>query len=210
VGRGSERKRTKEHYYREAKKQGYRARSAFKLKQIIRKYKLLDGVDRVVELCSSPGGWTQIIRELDGSIQIVAVDLDQMPPIQGVKFVQGDILEDETLEKIALLIGGAADLVLSDCSPKVTGQWELDVARQLALAEGTLNLARRMLTPKGKVLTKVFQGPGFQEFLGETRKQFNSVKLVKPDASRKSSAEIYMLAVGPKMGQKPDNQSSNS
>lgn len=205
MGRGSERERKKEHYYKAAKKQGYRSRSAFKLKQMIKKYKLLHGVDRVVELCSSPGGWTQIIREIDGSIEIVAVDLNPMPPIQGVKFVHGDILEEETLEKIISLIGGAADLVLSDCSPKVTGQWELDVARQLALAEGTLDIAYRILAPGGKVLTKVFQGPGFQEFLASTRERFNSVKLVKPPASRRTSAEIYLVAIGPK--KRPNSES---
>lgn len=206
MGRGSERERKKEHYYRQAKRQGYRSRSAFKLKQMIKKYKLLSGVDRVVELCSSPGGWTQIIREIDGSIEIVAADLEAMPPIQGVKFVQGDILEQDTLEKIRSLIGGAADLVLSDCSPKVTGQWDLDVARQLSLAEGTLDIAHELLAPGGKVVAKVFQGPGFEAFLEETRRRFSSVKLYKPDASRRTSAEIYLLAVGPKKGLKPEGQ----
>lgn len=196
--RGGEKGRKKEHYYQAAKRHGYRSRSAYKLRQIAITHKLLLGVDRVVELCSSPGGWTQVLRELDPSLQIIAVDLDAMNPLEGVKFVQGDILEEETIERIKALTGGSVDLVLSDCSPKVTGQWELDVVRQLSLVDGTINIAHSLLGNKGKVLSKVFQGPGFQEFMVSVRKKFNSVKLIKPDASRKTSAEMYLLAKGPR------------
>ncbi len=196
--RGGEKERKKEHYYRAAKRHGYRSRSAYKLRQIAQSHKLLLGVDRVVELCSSPGGWTQVLRELDPSLQIVAVDLDAMTPLEGVKFVQGDILEKRTIDRIKALTGGSVDLVLSDCSPKVTGHWELDVVRQLSLVEGTIDIAHSLLGQKGKVLSKVFQGPGFQEFMQTVRKRFNSVKLIKPDASRKTSAEMYLLAKGPR------------
>ena len=195
--RGGQRERRKEYYYQEAKKHGYRSRSAYKLKQIAKNHKLLHGVDRVVELCCSPGGWTQVLKELDSSLQIVAVDLDAMSPVEGVKFIQGDILDEEVIARIEALTGGAVDLVLSDCSPKVTGQWNLDVVRQLALVEGTIDIAYRLLGNQGKVLAKVFQGPGFQEFLKSVKERFNSVKLIKPAASRKTSAEMYLLAVGP-------------
>ena len=196
--RGGEKERKKEHYYRAAKKHGYRSRSAYKLRQIAKTHKLLHGVDRVVELCCSPGGWTQVLKELDNSLQIVAVDLNAMQPIEGVKFIEGDILDVKIVERIEALTGGSVDLVLSDCSPKVTGQWDLDVVRQLALVEGTIEIAYKLLDNKGKVLTKIFQGPGFQEFLQSVKKRFNSVKLIKPDASRKTSAEIYLLAIGPR------------
>jgi 23S rRNA (uridine2552-2'-O)-methyltransferase len=202
--RGGERERKKEHYYRAAKRHGYRSRSAYKLKQIAKDQKLLLGVDRVVELCCSPGGWTQVLKELDSSLQIVAVDLDNMTPIEGVKFIQGDILDEKVIERIKSLTGGTADLVLSDCSPKVSGQWDLDVARQLSLVEGTIKIACRLLGNNGKVLTKVFQGPGFREFLQSVRKRFNSVKLIKPDASRKTSAEMYLLAVKPRRKSQQD------
>ncbi|TXT57031.1 MAG: Ribosomal RNA large subunit methyltransferase E [Candidatus Thorarchaeota archaeon] len=190
--------RKKEHYYREAKRKGYRSRSAFKLKQIARKHRLLKGVDKVLELCSAPGGWTQILRELDNTLEIVAVDLDKMPPIQRVKFIQGDITAPDVVETIRDLTGGSVDLVLSDCSPNVTGNWTLDVARQLELAEATVSIADGLLTTNGKVLAKVFQGKGFQQFLQTVRDRYRSVKLVKPDASRKSSAEIYLLAALPR------------
>lgn len=203
--RGGEKSRKKERYYQAAKRHGYRSRSAYKLRQIAKGHKLLVGVDRVIELCSSPGGWTQVLRELDPSLQIVAVDIDAMNPLEGVKFVQGDILEEETIERVKALTGGSVDLVLSDCSPKVTGQWELDVVRQLSLVEGTIDIAHSLLSNKGKVLSKVFQGPGFQEFLKSVRKKFNSVKLIKPDASRKSSAEIYLLAKGPRARPSSEN-----
>jgi 23S rRNA (uridine2552-2'-O)-methyltransferase len=187
----------KEHYYKAAKKQGYRARSAFKLKQISNKFHLLKGVHIVVELCSSPGGWTQVLHELDQNLEIIAVDLQPMAPVENVKFVQGDITKEEILAEVERLSRGKADLVISDCSPRVSGQWELDVARQLALAEATLSIGIRLLGPEGKVLAKVFQGPGFEEFMTEAKKRFSSVKLVKPDASRRTSAEIYLLAIGP-------------
>lgn len=191
--------RKKEHYYRAAKKHGYRSRSAYKLRQIAEKYKLLSGVDKVLELCCSPGGWTQVLRELDRHLYIVAVDLQTMQPIENVAFIQGDIQNPETLEEIKKLTEGSVDLVLSDCSPKVSGTWELDVARQLFLVEKTIEMAGNLLGAHGKVLTKVFQGPGFQEFFDSVRSRFNSVRLIKPDASRKTSAEIYLLATEPIM-----------
>ncbi len=190
--------RTKEHYYRAAKKHGYRARSAYKLRQIAGKYRLLQGVDVVVELCSSPGGWTQVLRELDRSLKIVAVDLVPMQPVDGVTFIRGDITDPSVIGQVERATGGSADLVLSDCSPRVTGNWEVDVARQLELAEITVAMGRRLLGPRGKVLAKVFQGPGFTEFVGRVRKQFGFVKFVKPDASRRTSAETYLLAMEPR------------
>lgn len=191
-------RRRKDPYYRAAKRAGYRSRSAFKIRQMAKNHKLLHGVDIVLELCSAPGGWTQILRELDSSLKIVAIDLDAMPPVQGVHFIQGSILDDDVIAQAQEITGNPFDLVLSDCSPKVSGQWELDVARQLELAGRTYDIAHKVLGPNGKALAKVFQGKGFQEFLEETRKRFNSIKLIKPAASRKTSAEIYLLAIGPR------------
>lgn len=190
--------RRKEHYYLAAKKHGYRARSAYKLRQIIKKYRLLKGVNKVVELCCAPGGWTQVLLESDPGLQIVAVDLNTMDPLQNVRFIQGDITDHKVLNDIERLTEGSVELVLSDCSPKVSGNWELDAIRQLDLATRTIDFAMKLLTTEGKVLTKVFQGQGFQEFLRDTRGMFQSVRLIKPDASRRTSAEIYLLATGPR------------
>jgi len=190
--------RTKEHYYQAAKKHGYRARSAYKIRQMIDKYDLLKGVNKIVELCSNPGGWTQVLREYDKGLQIIAVDLERMSPIEDVKIIQGDITDQKVIEQVEEAIDGKADLVLSDCSPKVSGQWELDVARQLFLAEKTIEIALSLLGPKGKVVTKLFQGVGFQQFLQDVRAKFRSVRLIKPPASRQTSAEIYLLAASPK------------
>jgi 23S rRNA (uridine2552-2'-O)-methyltransferase len=120
-----------------------------------------------------------------------------MLPIEGVQFIQGSILDDEVIRRAEGLTGGSFDLVLSDCSPNVSGHWELDVARQLELAERTFEIGNRVLGPNGRALAKVFQGQGFQEFIMEVRSMFRTVKLIKPDASRKTSAEIYLLAIGP-------------
>ncbi|MDH4212464.1 MAG: RlmE family RNA methyltransferase [Candidatus Thorarchaeota archaeon] len=198
MGRQSEGERRKrEFYYRAAKKAGYRSRSAYKIKQIAKKHGILNGVDIVLELCSSPGGWTQVLRELNTSLQIVAIDLEAMSPVQGVHFIQGSILDDEIIVKAKTLTRGHFDLVLSDCSPKVSGHWELDVVRQLELASRTFEIGQQVLGPNGKALAKVFQGQGFQEFMAQIRSMFRTVKLIKPDASRKTSAEIYLLATGP-------------
>jgi 23S rRNA (uridine2552-2'-O)-methyltransferase len=198
MGRQSEGERRKrEFYYKAAKKAGYRSRSAFKIKQMAKKQGILHGVDIVLELCSAPGGWTQVLRELNSNLQIVAIDLDAMPPVQGVHFIQGSILDDEIIATAESITGGSFDLVLSDCSPKVSGHWELDVVRQLELAHRTFEIGRRVLGPNGKALAKVFQGQGFQEFIAQIHTMFHTVKLIKPDASRKTSAEIYLLATGP-------------
>jgi 23S rRNA (uridine2552-2'-O)-methyltransferase len=208
MARGSEGERRKrEFYYKAAKKAGYRSRSAFKIKQIAKKQGLLHGVDIVLELCSAPGGWTQVLRELDTSLRIVAIDLEAMAPVQGVHFIQGSILDDEAIEKAENLVGGSFDLVLSDCSPKVSGHWELDVARQLELAGRTFEIGHHVLGPNGKVLAKVFQGKDFQEFITGIKSMFRTVKLIKPDASRKSSAEIYLLATGPVKRDSAENSS---
>ncbi|MDF1538651.1 MAG: RlmE family RNA methyltransferase [Candidatus Thorarchaeota archaeon] len=188
----------KEHYYVAAKKHGYRARSAYKLRQMATRYDLLKGVRIVIELCCSPGGWTQVLKEMEPGLEVIAADLSPMQPIEGVKFVQGDITDEEIISEIETLARGAADLVISDCSPKVSGQWNLDVTRQLFLAEATLDLGHRLLGPKGKVLAKVFQGPGFEEFMARSKSKFGSVKMIKPEASRKTSAEMYILAIGPR------------
>lgn len=193
--------RKKEHYYQAAKKQGYRSRSAFKLKQVAASYDLLSGVNKVLELCCSPGGWTQVLRELDDGLQIVAVDLEPILPVKDVIFIRGDITSPETQSEIQRATGGSVDLVLSDCSPKVSGNWDLDVARQLFLAEATMDLGMRLLGPRGKVFAKVFQGPGFQEFIDSVRLRYGSVRFVKPDASRRTSAEIYILASCPRKKQ---------
>ena len=190
-------RRKKEFYYRAAKKAGYRSRSAYKIKQMAKKQGILHGVDTVLELCSAPGGWTQVLIELNASLQIVAIDLDAMPPVQGVHFILGSILDDEIIAKAESLIRGSFDLVISDCSPNVSGLWELDVVRQLELAVRTFEIGQRVLRPNGKALAKVFQGQGFQEFMTQIRSMFHTVRLIKPDASRKSSAEIYLLATGP-------------
>ncbi len=190
--------RRKEHYYRAAKVQGYRSRSAFKLKQIIRQQRLLVGVKKVLELCCSPGGWTQVLREMSDSLEIIAVDLNPMRPIPGVIFIQGDITSPETIAEIQRVTNGTVDLVVSDCSPHVSGNWELDVARQIFLVETTIKIALQLIGSNGKILAKVFRGPGFEELNQSLRKEFTQVHLLKPDASRKTSAEIYILLYGPK------------
>ncbi|MBS3773206.1 MAG: RlmE family RNA methyltransferase, partial [Candidatus Thermoplasmatota archaeon] len=185
------RERKNEHYYKKAKRQGYRARSAYKLLQIQKKYDIMSPGDVVIDLGAAPGGWSQVAAER--AKEVVAVDLDRMQPIDNVTFLQGDMTEDETLEQIRRHVD-EADVVISDMSPELTGNYTMDQARSVWLADNALQVARELLRPNGNFVCKVFMGEDYEEFRDEVRQAFNMVKPFTPEASRKSSSEIYLVA----------------
>jgi len=185
------RERKNEHYYKKAKRQGYRARSAYKLLQIQKKYDIMSPGDVVIDLGAAPGGWSQVAAER--AKEVVAVDLDRMQPIDNVTFLQGDMTEDETLEQIRRHVD-EADAVISDMSPELTGNYTMDQARSVWLADNALQVARELLRPNGNFVCKVFMGEDYEEFRDEVRQAFNMVKPFTPEASRKSSSEIYLVA----------------
>jgi len=190
----SEKKR--EHFYKEAKRIGYRARSAFKLKQIQKKFRIIKEGDTVIDLGAAPGGWSQVIKEFVGDQgTVVGIDILHIKPINGVTFLQGDMTEESTIQKIRQFIErDKADVLLSDMSPDISGNYSVDQARSIYLCEQALKAVELLLKEGGHFACKVFAGENIQEFLHKTHQKFKTVKCFSPPASRKSSSEIYVIA----------------
>ena len=182
-----------DYYYWKAKKEGYRSRAAYKLKQINAKFEVIKKGYHVLDLGASPGGWSQVAVELGADV--VAVDLNPMKPIEGVVFIRGDITKEETKEEIRK-VREKFDVVLCDASPKITGNWDLDHFLSMELAKAAFNIAKEFLKPGGNFVVKLFQGAELEEVVREFRKHFRFKKLHSPPASRKRSAEIYFIGKG--------------
>ncbi|QZA79429.1 RlmE family RNA methyltransferase [Deefgea tanakiae] len=184
-----------DHYVQMAKKDGYRARAAYKLIEIDDKDKLLKQGMWVADLGAAPGSWCQVAAQKVGpSGRVFALDILEMDPIRGVEFVQGDFREDEVLAEFnSLLNGRQIDLVICDIAPNITGNADTDQARSMYLCELGLEFAREQLKPGGNFLVKVFQGYGFTEYMTAMRETFASVVTRKPKASRDRSPEVYLL-----------------
>jgi 23S rRNA (uridine2552-2'-O)-methyltransferase len=185
----------KEHFYKEAKKTGYRARSAFKLLQIQLRFKLIPKNGIVVDLGAAPGGWSQVAKEIVGEQGIViGVDLSSIQPLENVQFIQGDITQTETVEHIKNLMNSRkADSVLSDMSPDISGCYSVDQARSAWLCECALHVAEQILKPDGHFICKIFEGEDTKTFIEKVKCRFRVVKTFSPEASRKSSSEIYII-----------------
>jgi 23S rRNA (uridine2552-2'-O)-methyltransferase len=184
--------RKKDHYYKEAKKQGYRARSAFKLIQINNRYHILRKGSIIIDLGASPGGWSQVASRYG---RVIAIDIKKMMPIEGVEFIEGDITDENTVSRIKD-IASEVDAVISDASPSLSGKYEMDQARSVWLCEHALKIAKEFLKEGGNFVCKIFEGSDFKEFLEDVKKSFMMVKLHRPQASRKASSEIYIIAKG--------------
>ena len=186
-------------WVQKAKAEGLRSRAAFKLQQIDARDHLLKPGMTVVDLGSTPGGWAQVAaRQVGGAGHVVAVDLLDMEPLPGVRFVRGDFGDAATLAAVeAALAGRRVGLVLSDMAPNVSGIAMADQARSVALAELALEFALQLLSPDGVFLVKVFHGAGFDDYVREVRRHFAQVVSRKPEASRGRSAETYLLARRP-------------
>jgi 23S rRNA (uridine2552-2'-O)-methyltransferase len=180
-----------------AKERGYRSRAAFKLKQLNKRFGFLDDAKYVLDIGAAPGGWLQVAAEaVSEEGLVVGVDLDRIASLGlcNVKTLVGDVMDEGTFERIEESFPGWVDVVLSDLSPKVSGVWELDHFRQIELARRAMSVSERVLKPDGWFVVKVFQGSEYDGFLRDVRRAFSSVKVVKPRASRKESAEIYLVA----------------
>jgi 23S rRNA (uridine2552-2'-O)-methyltransferase len=187
-------RKMKDYYFKLAKKEGYRSRAAFKLKQINKKFKVIGSESIVVDLGASPGGWSQVASEITSG-KVVAVDISPMPPLDGVEFLRGDITNEETLNQLKEIVK-EADVVICDASPNLSGRWSYDHARSIFLAENALKIAENLLKEKGNFVVKVFQGDLLPSYVREVKSKFYFVKLHGPKASRKESAEIYVVAKG--------------
>jgi len=186
----------REHFYKEAKKVGYRARSAFKLKQIQKKFKILKEGDIVVDLGAAPGGWSQVAKEIVGETgTVVGIDLLPIEPINKVTFIKGDMTQNNSFEKIKnILEDKKADVVISDMSPNISGNYSVDQARSIYLCEQALKTANLLLKNNGCFVCKVFEGEDYNSLKNKIKDQFKVVKHFAPPASRKSSSEKYIIA----------------
>jgi len=179
-------------YVQRAKKDGYRSRAAYKLLEIDQKHKILKPKSSVIDLGSAPGGWVQVA--LERSCQVVGVDLLDIPAIDGAILLKADIEDPETIAMILEATGGPADLLLSDLAPSATGQRAVDRLRSEAMGEIVLDIAPELLKPGGHLLMKMLRGAD-AVLNAEARKMFKTVKMARPDATRRESSEIYMLAL---------------
>jgi 23S rRNA (uridine2552-2'-O)-methyltransferase len=185
-------------FVKQAKKEGYRSRAAYKLIEIADRNHLLAPGITIVDLGAAPGGWSQVaIERLGPNGRVIAVDFREMLPLPGVTFVQGDFTEASVLAQLEETLGKCpVDLVISDMSPNISGIGMVDQARGMHLAELALDFSLTRLNSGGNFLVKVFQGSGFDEFLRIMRGSFNRVVTRKPGASRGRSSELYLLGLG--------------
>ncbi len=183
-------------YVKEAQQKGYRSRAVFKLQEINTRDRILKPGMTVVDLGSTPGGWSQEAAKLVGPRgRVIALDLLPMEPLPGVEFMQADFTEAGTLDKLLQdLKGTPIHLVMSDMSPNISGMKSVDQPRGMVLAELALEFARQVLAPGGDLLLKLFQGAGFTSIMRELGLSFKEVKVRKPKASRARSPELYVLA----------------
>jgi 23S rRNA (uridine2552-2'-O)-methyltransferase len=184
-------------YVRMAKEAGWRSRAAFKLIQLDEKFRLLKPGQRVVDLGAAPGGWTQVaVKHAGERGKVVGLDLLEMDPVAGAIILQGDFQEEADEKRVLEALDGPADLVISDMAPNTTGHASTDHLRIIALAELALDFALRVLTPGGAFVAKLFQGGAQNEMQALMKTHFAQVRYAKPEASRKDSSELYVVATG--------------
>lgn len=189
----------RDRYVKQAREQGYRSRAAFKLLEIDAREHLLRPGAKVLDLGAAPGGWAQVaVSKIGAAGRVVAIDLLEIAPISGVIVLRGDVRDVQVREALREALGGAADLVLSDLSPNLSGIASVDQARAAELVGVALQVSLALLKPSGALLVKVFQGEAFQGIVADLKRAFQAVSVRKPGASRGESRETYLLARGPK------------
>ena len=186
----------KDQFRRLARDQGYRSRSAFKLKQINESYRILNKGHCVVDIGCAPGGWLQVaLSEVGDKGKVIGIDIKKIEPLNEAFVIQGNIEDEDIINSILKISNSNVDVVLSDLSPNVSGNWDLDHARQIDLTRSALKLTDKILKKGGKVVLKVFQGDMLNELIVEIKKEFKKVILTKPNASRQVSSEIYLICI---------------
>lgn len=191
--------RKREYYYKKAKAENYRSRATYKLVQANAKYQFIKRNDVVVDLGAAPGGWIQAARKMTGKHGFVlGVDLKPIEPFtqEYVRTIIADLTDPDIVEQIRSFLPREADVVISDAAPNITGVWEVDHARQIDLATRAFGVAQCVLHPSGNFFVKVFQGGELDEFIEKLKASFDTIKIVKPQASRSKSSEVYLLALG--------------
>lgn len=185
-------------YYKKAKKEDYRSRASFKLKQLDKQFKIIKEGNTVVDLGAAPGGWSQVALEKVGQDGIVVgVDLNRIKPFAEENFygIRGDFTTEEIQNKIIELIGGKTKVLISDASPSLCGIKNLDQLRSIDLTNTVIEIADNILENKGNLVIKVFQGPEYKTMLNSLKSKFRQVKTTKPPSSRKKSSEMYVVGL---------------
>lgn len=186
-----------ERYFRKAKEEGYRARSAYKLQQIQDKFRIVRRGDAVVDLGAAPGSWSQVLTRLVGSRgKVVALDLQAIEPISGVTALQGDMLDPEVQAQVIDIVGGKADVVVSDAAPSTTGIKLRDHVLSIELARAAFEIAKKLLVRKGNMVLKVFEGEDLPALIHDVKMAFHPVKVHTPPATRNESWESFIVARG--------------
>lgn len=183
-------------FVQKARKEGWRSRAVYKLEQINNKERILKPDMLVVDLGSAPGSWSQYVSEtLEGRCRIVAVDLLPMDVLPSVDFIQGDFRDDEILQQMQAALGDEkADLVISDMAPNISGNKAVDQPRSMYLVELALDFCEQVLKPRGDFVCKLFQGSGSDQLIAAARGRFERLRVIKPEASRSGSREVYLVA----------------
>jgi 23S rRNA (uridine2552-2'-O)-methyltransferase len=184
-------------YFHKAKQEGYRSRAAYKLLELQQRYRILRAGDKIVDLGAAPGGWLQVASKIVGAKgKVVGVDLQEIQPFgqQNIALIHGDATSAELQEKIEVLLGAAADAVISDMAPKLSGIRDADMARAAELQRLALQVAARLLRPGGLLVTKSFMSNDLRELTAELKNFFADVQRTKPEATRQGSSEFYFIA----------------
>ena len=189
-------KQKRDPFFKQSKIQGFRSRSAYKLIEMNQKFKFLKKTSSLLDLGSFPGGWSQVARKEIIKGKILAVDIKLMEKISNVDFIKGDFREDSTYKKIMMHFNNKIDVVLSDMATNTSGNKALDSYRTGELCINAMNLAKKILSPNGVFLSKIFMGSIFREIDEKAKKNFKSVRKYKPLSSKKESKEIYILCKG--------------
>ncbi len=182
-------------YFQKAKEEGYRARSAYKLIQIQQKFHVIRSRDTVVDLGAAPGSWSQVLVKLVGKRgRVIALDLQEMEPIEGVIIIQGDMTSPDIQENIKAMTYGRCHVVLSDAAPSTTGIKLRDHVLSMELARSAFTLAQQILVPGGNMVLKVFQGEDLPALIHDVKMRFHPVKVHTPPATRNESWEAFIVA----------------
>ena len=185
---------------RQSKAAGYRARSAYKLKQIQNRFMLMAPGDVILDVGCHPGGWAQVAVEETGETGVViGVDLDPCKPVEGAKLLVGDITDPSCQDRVVeALDGRSLNVIISDISPDITGRWQTDQAIAMDLVAKVVDFSLPLLCAGGRFVTKVFQGHGIEELVKAMKPHFSRVRRFSPDASRNSSSEVYLVCINHK------------
>ena len=185
-------KQHRDQFFKKSKTLGYRSRASFKLIELNKKFKFIKANSNLLDLGSSPGGWTQVVNKIITNGKILAIDIKDMEPVEKVKFIKSDIFKKKTKDKIKAYFSGKLDVIISDMAADTTGNKSLDSIRTNILCADVINFSKSTLKPKGVLVSKLFMGEDFIEVKNLAKSTFKKVNFFKPESSRRESKETYL------------------